>query len=122
MTSAAKRLLFWTPRVLAIAFAAFLALFALDVFNEGYTGWRLPVALIMHLVPAGIVAAVLALAWRWEWIGTILFAFLGTYYWLTMGRHWSWVLVISGPLFLLAALFLVSWLRRAQLHPRPQPH
>jgi hypothetical protein len=68
MTLAAKRILFWTPRVLAIAFAVFLALFALDAFGEGYTGWRLLLALAMHLVPAGIVAAVLALAWRWEWL------------------------------------------------------
>jgi hypothetical protein len=120
MTSGAKRVLFWAPRVLTVAFAMFLALFALDVFGEGYTGWRLLLALVMHLKWPAMVAAVLVLAWRWEWVGTVLFTVLGTYYWLTMGRHPNWILVISGPLFLIAALFLINWLNRAQLHPRPQ--
>jgi len=120
MTSAANRILFWTPRVLTIAFVAFLGLFALDVFNEGYSGWRLLLALVMHLKWPAIVVAVLVLAWRWEWIGTVLFTFLGLYYWLTMGRHASWVVVISGPLFLIAALFLINWLQRARLHPEPR--
>jgi len=76
MTSAARRFLFWTPRVLTIAFAIFLALFALDVFSEGYTGWRLLLALVMHLKWPATVAAVLVLAWRWEWVGTVLFTLL----------------------------------------------
>src|SRR5271169_1716371 len=121
MTSAARRVLFWTPRVLTIAFAMFLALFALDVFNEGYTGWRLLLALVMHLRWPAMVAAVLVLAWRWEWIGTLLFAGLGMYYLRYNLRHPNWILVISGPLFLIAVLFLINWLMRAQLHPRPQP-
>ena len=120
MTSAAKRVLVWTPRVLTIAFAMFLALFALDVFNEGYTGWRLLLALVMHLKWPAMVAAMLVLAWRWEWVGTLLFAGLGMYYLRYNLRHPNWILVISGPLFLIAALFLINWLMRAQLHPRPQ--
>jgi len=115
MTSAAKRVLFWTPRLLTIAFAVFLALFALDVFDEGYSGWRLLLALAMHLIPAAGVVVVLALAWRWEWIGTVLFTGLGTYYMRHNLRHPSRILVISGTLFLLAALFLLNWLKRSQL-------
>jgi hypothetical protein len=30
-----KQLLFWTPRVLGILFAAFVSMFALDVFGKG---------------------------------------------------------------------------------------
>ena len=120
MTSGPKRILFWAPRLLTLAFAMFLALFALDVFSEGYTGWRLPLALIIHLIPAAIVAAVLVLAWRWEWVGTLLFAGLGIFYMHNTLRHPDWILVISGPLFLIAALFLINWLKRAELHPRPQ--
>jgi hypothetical protein len=120
MTSAAKRVLFWAPRVLTIAFAMFLALFALDVFGEGYTGWRLLLALVMHLKWPAMVAAVLVLAWRWEWVGTVLFTVLGMHYLLTMHRHPDWILVISGPLFLIAALFLINWVKRAELNPRLQ--
>ena len=36
-------------------------------------------------------------------------------YWRWM---WGAVLVISGPLLLMAALFLIGWLNRSELHPR----
>ncbi len=83
--------LFWTPRVLCLLFAVFLSLFALDVFNEGYGFWKTILALFMHLVPTWIVLAVLAISWRWEWAGALLFACLGTWYLIsTWGRmHWS---------------------------------
>ena len=116
MTILSSRLMFWAPRVLTIAFAMFLALFALDVFSEGYTGWRLLLALVMHLKWPAMVAAVLVLAWRWEWVGTLLFAGLGIFYLRNNLRHPNWILVISGPLFLIAALFLVSWVKRDEIH------
>jgi len=56
-----KKFLLWAPRLLAIAFALFLALFALDVFGEGYTGQRLLLALVMHLKWPAMVLAGLAL-------------------------------------------------------------
>ena len=113
-----KKFLLWAPRLLAIAFALFLALFALDVFGEGYTGQRLLLALVMHLKWPAMVLAVLALGWRWEWVGTLLFAALGAYYWVQMAKHPSWIVVISGPMFLIAALFLVSWVARRGPHVR----
>jgi len=102
----------WTPRALVIAFAIFLSLFALDVFGEGYGFWGTLLALAVHLIPAAIVLAVLALAWRWEWTGAVGFGSAGLLYAATAWRHPSWILTISGPLFVLAALFLVSWLKR----------
>ena len=89
--------LFWTPRVLCLLFAVFLSLFALDVFNEGYGFWKTILALFMHLVPTWIVLAVLAISWRWEWAGALLFACLGTWYLIsTWGRmHWSTYVVIQ---------------------------
>ena len=74
MNTASRRLLFWTPRVICIAFAIFLSLFALDVFNEGYGFGKTLLALLIHLVPVYIVLLVLAIAWRWEWIGAAGFA------------------------------------------------
>jgi hypothetical protein len=115
MTTYSRRALFWTPRALCIAFAVFLSLFALDVFNEGYGFWRTLGALLMHLIPAAIVLVVLAVAWRWEWIGTVVFAGFGMCYAITTWRHPDWFLTISGPLFVIAALFLVNWLKRVEL-------
>lgn len=111
------RFLFWTPRVLCLLFAVFLSLFALDVFGQGYGFWGTILALLIHLVPTGIVLVVLAVAWRWERVGAILFMALGIWYLLTSwGQlHWSAYVVISGPLFLVGVLFLASWLNRARI-------
>jgi len=112
-----KRLLFWTPRILCILFAVFVSLFALDVFGEGYGLWGTMLALLMHLIPTGVILIVLAISWRWEWVGGVLFITLGVLYLvMAWGRfHWSTYLVISGPLFLVGVLFLINWLYRAEL-------
>jgi hypothetical protein len=117
MTAYARRALFWTPRGLSIAFAIFLSLFALDVFSEGHGFWRTLGALAIHLIPAAIVLAALLVAWRWELVGAALFVGAGVLYMLYVRpawRHPSWILSISGPLFVIAALFLVDWLKRAE--------
>jgi hypothetical protein len=112
-------MLFWTPRLLSILFAIFISLFAFDVFGEGYGFWATILALLMHLIPTGIVLLVLALAWRWEWIGGLLFIGLGLLYLARFqGQHWSAYVALSGPLFLIGVLFLLNWLYRAELHPR----
>ena len=112
-----KRWLFWAPRVLCILFAIFVSLFALDVFEEGHGLWETMLALLMHLIPTFVILIVLAISWRWEWVGGILFIALGVLYLaLAGGRlHWSAYLLISGPLFLVGVLFLINWLYRAEL-------
>ncbi|MGO8790807.1 MAG: hypothetical protein ACLQVL_25970 [Terriglobia bacterium] len=119
MTTFSRRALFWIPRATCIAFAIFLSLFALDVFSEGYGFWKTLLALLIHLVPVYIVVAVLAIAWRWEWIGAAGFAGLGVWYaqdnWR---RHADWVVTLAGPLLLIAALFLVNWLKHDELRAR----
>jgi hypothetical protein len=102
-------------------FALFISLFALDVFGEGYGFWETVVALLIHLIPTGIILVVLALSWRWEWIGGVLFIALGAWYLIALwGRfHWSAYLAISGPLFLIGVLFLINWRYRVDLQPGP---
>jgi hypothetical protein len=119
-----KRLLFWTPRVLCILYAVFISLFALDVFGEGYGFWGTMLALLMHLIPTFVILIVLAISWRWEWVGGILFIALGVLYLaMSWGRlHWSAYLLISGPLFLVGVLFLINWLYRAELRTQRSDH
>ena len=114
MKQPANRLLLWAPRVLAILFAAFISIFALDVFGEGYSFWETIVALVMHLLPTAVVLVALAIAWRWQWVGGILFLALGLVYILVFRQgHWIAHLLISGPLFLVGALFLSSaWVQK----------
>jgi len=121
MNGPVKRLLFWTPRVLCIAFALFISLFALDVFSEGYNFWKTVLALMIHLTPTVVIVAVLAVSWRWEWVGGILFILFGAFYIVEVWGRFPWVtyLVISGPLFLIGVLFLINWFYREELWARP---
>ena len=116
----ARRLLFWTPRVFGIVFALFISIFAMDVFNEHYSLPKLLVALGMHLIPTGLIVVALIVAWRWEWVGAVLFFGLGAAYIVTVhGRApWDWYLLIAGPAFLMGLLFLFNWRYRAELRHR----
>jgi hypothetical protein len=115
-----KQLLYWTPRILGLLFAAFISLFALDVFDGKHGFWETALALAMHLIPTAILLALLALSWRWEWIGAIVFPALGVFYIVQFWQrfHWSVYVVIAGPLFLLGILFLFNWIRRSELHAK----
>jgi len=112
-----KRIVFWLPRILCVLFALFISLFALDVFGEGYGFWETIVAFLIHLVPTALVLIALAIAWRWGWIGAILFLALGGWYIIMAWGKFEWTtyLLIAGPLFLIGALFLVNWVYRAEL-------
>jgi len=118
MNSNCKRLLYWTPRILGLFFAGFISLFALDVFDGHQGFWNTALALLMHLIPTGILLLILAVSWRWEWVGGVLFPALGAFYLIASWSrfHWSAYAIISGSLFLLGALFLLSWHHRATLH------
>jgi hypothetical protein len=126
MSELTRRMLYWTPRVLCIAYALFLAVFSLDVFSERLGFWQTLAALAMHNIPSALIAVILVVAWRREWIGTVLFAAAGLSYviWTMQHRNLSgevklnWILIIAGPVFVIAALFLVNWLKRAALHAR----
>jgi hypothetical protein len=95
----------------------FISTFALDVFGGGHGFWKTILALLMHLIPTGIILVMLAISWRREWVGGIVFTALGVLYLV-----WSWgrfplsvYLVIAGPLFLVGVLFLFNWFYRREL-------
>lgn len=108
--------LYWTPRILAIAFAGFISLFALDVFGAGYNPAETLIALAIHLVPTALVLVALVLGWRREWLGALLFAALGVAYIVASGgqQQLSVYLIISGALFLVAELFAACGFARTR--------
>jgi hypothetical protein len=59
MNKTTKRVLFWTPRIVCILFAIFISLFAVDVFSAGYSLPKTILALLMHLIPTGVIVIVL---------------------------------------------------------------
>jgi hypothetical protein len=127
MSNLSRRSLFWSPRILSIAFIAFLSLFAMDVFNEHLGFWQTLLALTMHLIPVFVLIAALILAWRWEWIGAALYAAAGLLYvaWVvSMSRpippvmRFIWIFSIAGPAFVIAGLFLANWRKHGELRTR----
>jgi hypothetical protein len=114
MQTTIGRVLLWTPRVLCILFAAFLSVFALDVFGEGGGVGETLLALLIHLIPMFAVVVSLIIAWRRQWVGAILLTALALFFLISSGGE-SWV--VSAPLILVGALFLLSWIARTQPAP-----
>lgn len=114
-----SKLVYWLPRVLAISMIGFLALFSLDIFEGNYGFWGTIVGLLMHNIPVFILIAVLLVAWKYEWVGGVVFILFGLLYLAAILRtaladrfEWhllAWAVQISGPLFLIGALFFVNW-------------
>lgn len=100
-------LLRWIPRLLGLAASAFLATFALDSFGAAATAPALAGAAI-HLAPAAIVLALVAVAWRHPAGGGLLFVLCAAAYALAVPARPDWILVISGPLLLVGVLFIWS--------------
>lgn len=111
MKPTVRQCIFWIPRLLGLLFALFISLFALDVFNEGYEFLETLLALLMHLIPTFLILALLAAAWRREWIGAIGFIGLAVVYGIMSRNDFSMstFLIIGGPLLLTGFLFMLSW-------------
>ena len=111
-----NKFLYWSPRLLAILYAVFMSLFALDIFTEGYTFWESVLGLLVHLVPAYLIALALLIAWKWEGIGGIVFialAFAAQLFFQPSG--WLNHSLIIGLPLLIGVLFFMSHERHVKL-------
>jgi hypothetical protein len=88
----------------------FVALFALDATGDG------TVAVLVHLAPAALLLALVAAAWRYEWVGAVGFITLGLLYAVIVWPYVDWMLVLSVPGLVVGASFLWSWRRHDELH------
>jgi hypothetical protein len=121
MNPIARKVLYWSPRILTILFACFVSIFALDVFGQGSGFWGTALALAMHLIPTALLLGFLLLAWRWEWIGALAFLALALVHAFLQRNHaeWlRWISPISGPLIVLSVLWLLNWRKHAELRGR----
>ncbi len=107
----------WAPRVLGILCVVLVGSFALDVFGQGAGPWKTLGALLVHLVPAFLVALAPAAVWRWPGAGAVLFLALAVLYVVWAWGRFSWTasVPISAPLALTGVLFLADWLYRNKL-------
>ena len=116
MNKPVRQLIYWTPRIIGILIVALFTVVSFDVFEEGYGFWEAIGALLIHLIPAGIMAGVLVVSWRWEWVGAVLFIVSSVLYVVAFsGAPIAAYLMISLPLFIAGVLFLVNWRLRDQL-------
>ena len=102
------KLIYWGPRISGIAIVAFMSLFAFDVFEEGTLAEML-LAFLMHMLPMIILAVVLAIAWRWPWVGAVAFGLAAlalSAFALSNGiQGLSTFLIIGAPLLMIGLLF-----------------
>jgi hypothetical protein len=112
MSPRIRGVVIWAPRLMGLAVGLFLALFALDAFDGRPLAGALP-DFALHAAPAAAVIAVVAIAWRHPWIGAAVFAALAIGYATMVPHRPDWILVISGPLAITAALYAVPSVRRA---------
>lgn len=68
-----KNMLYWLPRILAIALICFFSIFALDVFTQ--PKWI--TALFIHLIPSFILIVLTIISWKHERLGGFLFLGVG---------------------------------------------
>jgi len=116
MAAMSDRLLLWSPRILGTLVSVLLGMFALDAFSPEKPILEAVPDFFIHLIPALTVLGLVILSWRREWVGGLACIALAVMYALSVGsRHADWVLLISGPLLIVGALFLWSWQHRRLL-------
>lgn len=103
---------------LGAAFALFLSIFALDVFEEHSGIVKVAVALGIHLVPTFALLLATIAAWFRPLLGALLFAGLGVAYVASAwGRFPLGVyFVVAGPAFGIAALLVAASWRERHVH------
>ena len=104
------KILYWTPRILAILAILFMLVFSMDCFSPSETLKNQLVCLFMHNIPALLCTITLIIAWRWELIGGILFiiAFLaGAFLFRSFSGNAASLIVIS-PFLVTGVLFILS--------------
>lgn len=111
-----KKLLYWTPRILAILAILIMMVFSMDCFEMG--GKDAWICLVMHNIPAFIIIIVLIIAWKWELIGGILFAVAfiaaGIFFKSFTGNPAS--LIVISPFLVVGILFITYHLLYKEIH------
>ena len=119
----------WLPRIICILAILFVSLFAADAFSPELTIWQQLGAFVMHLIPSFILIAFLIIAWKWEYIGGILFIIIGLglspfvfvhnykmndSIWMSLGI----ILSITIPFVIVGVLFIVSHFLKKRTFPK----
>ncbi|PIT90206.1 MAG: hypothetical protein COU22_03455 [Candidatus Komeilibacteria bacterium CG10_big_fil_rev_8_21_14_0_10_41_13] len=104
-----KKFVYYFPLYLAILSAAFLSIFALDVFGEGYNLSDLLLALVIHLIPTILYVIVIVIAWKNRTLGGVIFLILGLISLCAFNTYHEFeaFILISLPIILIGSLLLL---------------
>ena len=113
------KIFYWLPRVTCIFAIIFISMFATDAFSSELTIWQQIRGFLIHLIPSFILLAILILAWKWEYIGGILFTIvgLGLSPFIFMRNYnmnhsvvlsFEVILIITFPFVVIGILFIIS--------------
>lgn len=120
ITSRVAHLLYRTPRAAAVLIITFITLFSLDVFTGEYGFWESMLAFIIHSLPSIVMAILLVLGWRREWLAALVFLLAGLFFmrfvisgsWFAIGN----LLIFVLPLLMIALLFWLNWRWKNEMH------
>ncbi len=119
---------YWAPRGLCILSILFISLFALDAFSPGVPLLTQISAFLIHLIPSLILTFILALSWKRERAGGIIFILIGIITspliylhnreqnHFTVQQSLNAVLLLTIPFLITGLLFLESYHLRK--HPK----
>ncbi len=117
------KIIFWLPRLLCILAILFISMFALDAFEPGLPLSQQILGFMIHMIPSFVLILALVIAWKWEYIGGIIFALIGlvtgpVIYSLNYHRShsarisWMVVCMVCLPFFVVGILFILSNFRK----------
>jgi hypothetical protein len=98
----------------------FVSMFAADAFAPGLTIWQQLGGFIIHLIPSFVLIVLLLLAWKWEYMGGIIFIITGLGMspfifmlnykrnHLSIGASLGVILIITFPFIVAGILFIIS--------------
>lgn len=112
--------LYWTPRILSLAFMIVLAFTSLDVFDSNLDFWQALGTFLLQNIILLPFCILLFFAWKIELVGTITFLLAGLIYigiTITLAPPSEENLItrsalVAGPAFIIALLWWMSWKRR----------
>lgn len=116
------KILYWAPRIICILAILFVSLFALDAFDPNLSIWEQIGGFLIHLIPSFILLALLILAWKYEYVGGIVFVLIGLLFSIIVFRmnyrmnHNFWMSLgiiasITFPFIIAGALFIMHYFK-----------
>jgi hypothetical protein len=103
------KILYWVPRILTILAILFMMMFSLDMIGENIPLGKKLLGLLIHNLPALILAAILVVAWKKELIGGLLFivAFIAASIFFRSFSGNPGSLIVILPFLLTGILFIL---------------